>query len=111
MDTFQNKTPEQQQNKQPEEPKQMETTTFFKKAQIDQSEEKSKERLAKISALLNYFNQNYVFEDKPRSNFLLHLFSTKLQNLYDNLDVSDSEFENRINLLNESLKEIAPYSL
>jgi len=103
MDTFQ--------NNQSEGPKQVETTTFVKKTQIDQSQDKKEERLAKITALLNYFNQNYVFEDKLRFNFLLHLFSTKLQDLYANLEVSDSEFEKRINLLNESLKEITPYSL
>lgn len=88
----------------------LETTTFVK-TQKQPTQEKYEERLTKISALLKYFNQNYVFEDKLRFNFLLHLFSTKLQDLYDNLDVNDAEFDKRITLLNESLTEIAPYSL
>ena len=88
----------------------LETTTFVK-TQKQPTQEKYEERLTKISALLNYFNQNYVFEDKLRFNFLLHLFSTKLQDLYDNLNVSDTEFEKRIAFLDESLKEITPYSL
>ena len=91
--------------------KQVEATTFVKRTQTQPTQEKYEARLAKITVLLDYFNQNYVFEDKLRFNFLLHLFSTKLQDLYDNLDISDGEFEKRINLLNESLNEITPYSL
>jgi len=98
--TFQNKN---------EGTKQVETTTIFKQSQSTQV--KYEERMAQITGLLKYFNQNYVFEDKLRFNFLLHLFSSKLQDLYDNIDVNDAEFDKRITLLDESLKEITPYSL
>ena len=102
------------QNKQPqnEGPKHVETTetTIFKPKQPTQ--EISMNRITKITVLLKYFNQNFVFEDKLRFNFLLHLFSTKLQDLYDNLDqISDREFDDRMHLLSESLNEIQPYSV
>ena len=91
--------------------KPLETTTF-KLTQTKPTSDKYKSKIAQITNLLNYFNKNYVFEDKLRFNFLLHLFSTKLQDLYANFDqISDREFNKRMNLLTQSLDEIQPYSI
>ena len=113
MDIFQNKTPKTQHQNKPEGLKHVETTTettIFKPKQPTQ--ETSMNRITKMSVLLKYFNQNFVFEDKLRFNFLLHLFSTKLQDLYDNLEqISDREFDDRMHLLSDSLNEIQPYSV
>jgi hypothetical protein len=71
---------------------------------------KLKKRMELIKQLVNDLHRHYVFKDTLNFNFLLHLYSSKLEDLYNNgTEMSDGAFTERIELLGQSLHEMQEY--
>ena len=73
---------------------------------------KIKKRIALIKELVTELHKHFVFKDTLNFNFLLHLYSSKIEDLYNHApEMSDKTFQEQINLLDQSLNEIKGYAI
>ena len=71
---------------------------------------KIKKRMELIKKIVTDLNKHLVYRDTLNFNFLLHLYSSKLEDLYNHgTEMSDKAFTERIELLGKSLAEIQAY--
>ena len=71
---------------------------------------KLKKRMELIKQLATDLNKHFLFRDTLNFNFLLHLYSSKLEDLYNHgTEMSDGAFTERIELLDQSLIEMQEY--
>ena len=67
-------------------------------------------RITMIQQLTSVVHNHILFQDTLNFNFLFHLYSTKLEDLYNRLpEISEKEFEHRVDVLSQSVEQLKPF--
>ncbi|UYP45184.1 hypothetical protein NEF87_001469 [Candidatus Lokiarchaeum ossiferum] len=82
--------------------------TVFKQSSLDHSI--LIKRRNQIQTVMKQVDGHYIYKDGLNFNFLYSLYSQKLEYLLNGIDkIADNEFQEKVSMLNRSVKEIHKY--
>ncbi|WP_371805792.1 hypothetical protein [Candidatus Lokiarchaeum ossiferum] len=82
--------------------------TVFKQRSLDHSI--LIKRRNQIQTVMKQVDGHYIYKDGLNFNFLYSLYSQKLEYLLNGIDkIADKEFQEKVTMLNRSVKEIHKY--
>ena len=77
-----------------------------------QSKRKIQSRIDRINLITSKFHEHLAFKDSVNFNFLFSLYSQKLKELYNSMELYDEkDFNERVELLENSIKRIKPFMI
>ena len=67
-------------------------------------------RIKKLDKTSAEVNNLFVFKESLSFNFLYHLFSQKLEHLFNNIEkISEEDFDKKMEMLNETVSSLQTY--
>ena len=67
-------------------------------------------RIKKLDKSSEKVNNHFVFKDNLNFNFLYHLFSQTLENLFNNVEkITEKEFNEKMLMLNETVSRLQSF--
>ncbi len=69
-----------------------------------------KNRIKKLNKSTAEVNNHFVFKDSLQFNFLYHLFSQTIENLFNNIEkITEKEFKEKMVMLDETVSRLQTY--